>query len=198
MLKTLTGTLVYVTLQEPSTCFEAAKGKEWKCSIVVDEDQADTFNEQYPKQTARVVKTSEFEEIYKIAPPFPDAKKQYVITLRKNTKLANGEPVPEKYQPRVLLNTEEGRQDITAETLVGNGSKGKISIEHYEGKQGDIARLQNVLVTELVEYVPSASSGERGSEFDDEDAPTTPKKTVAKKTTPKKTDEPAKSEDDPF
>jgi hypothetical protein len=196
-LKTLNGTLVYVVMQEPSRCFEAAKGSEWKAGIVVDEDTADAFGELYPKQAAKAVKTTEFEDIYKIPAPNPEAKKQYVITLRKNTKLANGEDVPDKYRPRAFLNTEEGRQDITFETLVGNGSKGKISIEHYEGKLGAVARLQNVLVNELVEYVASASgSSEAGSEFDDEDTPSKPVSKPAAKPAAKSVAKKVESSDD--
>jgi hypothetical protein len=170
-IEKLKGTLLYVQVQEPTACYEKEKGKEWKSSIVVDEDTADLWNEIYTKQPAKVVKTSDFEALYKTPPPFPDAKKQYVITLRKNTLLADGKPVPDKYACKVLLKTPEGNEDITQTTLVGNGSKGMISVEHYDAKLGAVARLKNILVTELVEYIKPDNAA--GSEFDD-DAVSTP------------------------
>jgi hypothetical protein len=200
MLQFLTGTLLYTVANEAVACFEKEKGKEWKTSIAVDEDQADAFNELYPKQSAKVVKTADFEEIYKCPAPFPDEKKQYVITLRLNTKLGNGEPVPEQYQPKVLQVIDGERVDITKEKLVGNGSKGKVSITHYAGKMGDVARLKNILVTELVEYEGGTGGSNDGSEFDDEPAVKKPaaKKAPAKKSTEVKESSAAKDVDEPF
>lgn len=76
-LNKLTGTLVYVQVQKPVECYVKEKGFEYKASIIVDEDTADAWNEAYPKQTATVIKTSEFESKFKIPAPYPDAKKQY-------------------------------------------------------------------------------------------------------------------------
>lgn len=203
-IKKLTGTLLFVQVQTPVDCFDKAKGKEWKASIAVDEDTADAWNEDYPKQSATVVKTSEFEAKYKVAPPIPDAKKQYVITLRKNTKLGNGESVPDVYQPKVQVrdsDEETGFKDITADVLVGNGSKGAVSIDLWGMQKGNVARLKNILITELVEYEKKEGSGGTyvpGSEFDDE-APAKPVK--AKATKPAKAPvakEEAEEDDSPF
>jgi hypothetical protein len=179
-IKKLTGTLLFVQVQSPVDCFEKAKGKEWKASIAVDEDTADAWNEDYPKQSATVVKTSEFEAKYKVAPPIPDAKKQYVITLRKNTKLGNGEDVPDIYQPKIQIrdaDEETGYKDVTKEVLVANGSKGSMSIDLWEMSKGNVARLKNILVTELIEYEKKEGTGGTyvpGSEFDDDEAPAKP------------------------
>jgi len=206
-IKKLTGTLLFVQVQSPVDCFEKAKGKEWKASIAVDEDTADAWNEDYPKQTATVVKTSEFEAKYKIAPPIPDAKKQYVITLRKNTKLGNGEDVPDVYQPKVQVrdaDEETGFKDITKEVLVANGSKGSMSIDLWEMSKGNVARLKNILVTELIEYEKKEGTGGTyvpGSEFDDDETPAKPAAKAAKTAKPAKAavvkDE-AAEEDSPF
>jgi hypothetical protein len=178
MISKLTGTLVFTCLQEPVACYDKEKGKEWKVGIVVDEDTADAWNEIYMKQPAKAVKTVDFEADYKCSPPFPDEKKQYVITLKKNEKLANGEDVPDKYKPKVLIQTSEGREDITQTTLVGNGSLGSVSVDHFENSYGAMARLKNILVTELVEYVKAEGSNySSGDEFDDE-KPVEPPKSV--------------------
>lgn len=185
-MKSLKGVLVYVQLKEPVDCFEKQRGQEWKASVVVDEDTADTWNDMYPKQAATVVKTSEFKQKYKIDPIFPDEKKHFVITLRKNTKLADGSKVPELYQPKVFLKTENGLQDITKEKLVGNGSIGAISWDHFDSKYGPVARLKNVLVNSLVEYEEGENpSYKPGAEFEEEDAAVSAPVTAT--TTPKQT-----------
>ena len=166
----LSGTLVYVQLDTPKPCFDAEKGTEWKASIVVSEDDADDWNDAYPKQKAKEVKTSEFEEIYKVAAPFADQRKQYIITLRKNTKLANGNPVPPQYTPKVFQQKGKTLVEITSSVLVANGSEGQISVDHYDAKMGPVARLKNVKVDTLIEYVkPEGSGYESGSEFDSAD-----------------------------
>ena len=162
----LTGTLVFVQLDTPKPCYDAEKGTEYKASIVVSEDDADEWNDAYPKQKAKEVKTSEFESVYKVAAPFPDQRKQYIITLRKNTKLANGNPVPPQYTPKVFQQKGKTLVDITNTTLVANGSEGQISVDHYDAKMGPVARLKNVKVDTLIEYVKADASYESGSEFD--------------------------------
>ena len=163
-MQKLTGTLVYVQIQKPTKCFVESKGSEYKASIVVDEDTADAWDDAFPKQSAKQVKTSEFKNIYKIDPPFPEQKKQYIITVRKNTALANGEMVPLRYQPKVYQRKGDVLVDITQSALPANGSEGTISVEVYEGKMGTFARLKNVLVTKLIEY-ESTGREEPGSEF---------------------------------
>lgn len=159
----LTGTLVYVQVQQPKPCYEESKGHEYKASIVVSEDDAEQWDEIYPKQTAKQVKTSDFLNYYKIPAPFPSQRKQFVITVRKNTKLGNGDPVPEKYQPKVFEKVGSKITDVTKEKLPANGSLGQISVETFEGKMGVFARLKNVLVTEMIEYKKDDDGS--GSEF---------------------------------
>lgn len=169
-MKKLTGMLVFVCLDKPVDCYDKAKGKEWKAGVVVDEDTADAFAEIFAKQPAKKVKRSEFESIYKVEPPEGTEKNLYVITLKRNCKLANGEDIPDKYRPRVFLQEGNTRKDITFSTLVGNGSYGTISIDRYDNDYGSSARLQNILVTDLIEYERKGSDYESGSEFDDDNA----------------------------
>lgn len=208
-MKSITGTLVYVIVDRAVDCYEKNKGKEWKAGVVItDEDIADAWDELYPKQAAKKVKANQFEETYKCELPEDAGKNVWVITLKKNEKLANGEPVPDKYRPRVFEKQGNSRVDVTFTKLVGNGSKGTLSVDHYETETyGAVARLKNILVTDLVEYVaPEGSDYESGSEFD-EDAPaekpaakSAEKAKPAAKTTTKKA-APAKEEkkaDDEF
>ena len=219
-LEKLQGTLVYVQINKPVECFIKEKGHEWKASVVVDEDTADAWNEVYPKQSAKAVKTSEFEKIFKIPPPNHSEKKQYVITLRKNTQLtktfdvedesgnkvldAEGNvkkrkefsPLPEIYHPKALLQTSAGREEITKTKLIANGSAGVISVTSRSTTNGPVAQLRNILVTDLIEY--QGSSSEAGSEFDDDTPAPSPAKTTTKTKAAKAPVVEDDSNDDPF
>jgi hypothetical protein len=169
----LEGMLVYVMLDKAVPCFDAEKGNEFKAGVVVDEDTADAFAEMFPKQAARKVKRSDFEKFYKVAPPEGDEKNLYVITLKKNSKIKDrdtGDKVdlPAKYKPRLLQKQGNTLVDLTNTTLAANGSYGIISFEAGETMYGKIARLKNVLVTELIEFERTGGgSYEAGDEFSD-------------------------------
>lgn len=202
LITSLAGTLVFVQLNKPVDCFTKEKGKEWKASIVVDEDTADAWAEQFPKQAAKVIKTAEFSAIYKTDPPYPNEKKQYIITVRKNTKLGNGEEVPELYQPKVLL-AAEGRKDVTHTVIPANGSTGKLSLDIWESQNGPVARLKNVLVLDLIEFEGNTGGVYTpGDEFGDNEGSEpevkaeAPKKTI-KVTKPKEVKETKPAEDAP-
>lgn len=159
---TIEGTLVFVTIQTPQTKYQSTD-KEFKVGIVVDEDTADLWNERFPKQTAKVVKTSDFKETYKIDPVFPDEKKQYVITIKKPASYKDGTPLPKQYQPKVLLADGKQAIDVTDTMLPANGSKGKISFDTNSNDFGTFSRLRNVLVTEMIEY--KKGGGNAGDDF---------------------------------
>ena len=154
---TIEGTLVFVTVQTPQTKYQSTD-KEFKVGIVVDEDTADSWNERFPKQTAKVVKTSDFKETYKIDPVFPDEKKQYVVTIKKPASYKDGKELPEMYRPKVLLQDGNTAIDVTKTTLPANGSKGKVSFEENNNDFGTFSRLRNVLVTEMIEYKKGGSN----------------------------------------
>ncbi len=165
-IEKLTGTLVYVQVDKPKKCFVEEKGEEFKASIVISEDDAEAWDDTYAKQPAKQVKTAEFEGIYKIKPPFPEQRKQYIVTLRKNTKLGNGAELPQKYFPKVFQKKGNVLVDITSTILVSNGSTGAISVESFMSKMGtEFARLKNIMVVNLIEYEKVSASSESGSEF---------------------------------
>ena len=168
-MKSIKGMLVYVCIDKPRDCYDKEKGQEWKATVVTaDEDTADLFAETFAKQPPKKIKTAEFESIFKVAPPEGAGKNVWAITLRRNTVLANGEMVPERYQPKAFVRNEDGTlKDITKNILIGNGSMGEISIDIYESTKygGKTARLKNILVTDLIEYTPPERTLEAGSEF---------------------------------
>lgn len=208
-MKKLNGMLVYACLDKPVDCFDKDKGQEYKCGVVVDEDTADAFAAEFPKQAARKVKRSEFEGIYKCQPPEGSEKNLYVITLKKNSQITDKStgdkiPLPAKYKPRLLQKQGSTLVDLTGTEKAGNGSYGTVSYEAGETRYGLVARLKNVLVKELVPYEGGGGSDyEVGDEFGDDDAsdgnggnvkvPAKAKTAVAK---PKPTPKPQEDEDE--
>jgi len=155
---TIEGVLVFVSVQQPTTKYQSTD-KEYKASVVVDEDTADAWNEMFGKQPAKVVKTTDFKDTYKIDAPFPNEKKQYVINLKKPAQYADGNPLPKQYQPKVFLQNGNTATDVTDTQLPANGSYGKISFESRSNDFGTFAKLKNVLVSTMIEYKKSGGSG---------------------------------------
>ncbi len=175
----LTGMLVYVQLNKPVKAFvkagEPAKPDEWKASIAIaDEDTIDAYEEFAKGVDAKVsvkkVKTTEFEGIYKVAPPEDAGKNVWVVTLRKSTQLGKtGKEVPELYKPKVFEKVGSTLVDVTNSKLPANGSLGSISIDKFERTNGTASLyLKNVLVTKMIEYVAQESDYNPGDEFGDE------------------------------
>lgn len=196
-MQKLTGMLVYVQLNTPVKGYvkpgSPPKPDEWKASVAItDEDVLDEY-EVFTKEidaatSIKKVKTTEFEGIYKVAPPEDAGKNIWVITLRKSTELGKtGRPVPDLYRPKVFEKVGNTLVDVTNSKLPANGSYGSISIDKFERTNGTTSLyLKNVLVTSMIEYVPDETkSYTAGEEFDD-DAPKVeakaPKAQVAVKT----------------
>jgi len=95
-MPTVSGVLVYTCIQQPTLKYQEKVNKEYKVSVVVDEDTADDWSANYSKQPAKAVRTADFKNEFKIDPPFPSEKKQYVITLKKDAQYKDGNPLPDK------------------------------------------------------------------------------------------------------
>lgn len=214
-MQKLTGMLLYVQLHKPVKGYvkagDAPKPDEWKASVAItDEDVLDEYEafakEIDAKTSIKKVKTTEFEGIYKVAPPEDAGKNIWVVTLRKSTELGKtGKPVPDLYKPKVFEKVGKALVDVTNSKLPANGSYGSISIDKFERTNGTTSLyLKNVLVTSMIEYVPEESAAyEAGSEFDDEPAEAPKAKPAAKvEAKPKaraKVETPADEDDDiPF
>lgn len=186
-MQKLTGMLLYVSLNKPQKAYvkagEPAKPDEWKASVAItDEDILDQYEEFAKnidaKTSIKKVKTAEFEATYKVAPPEDAGKNIWVVTLRKSTELGKtGKPVPDLYKPKVFEKVGKALVDVTNSKLPANGSYGSISIDKFERTNGTTSLyLKNVLVTDMIEYVPDETAAyEAGSEFDDEPKAAAPK-----------------------
>ena len=147
--ETVNGTLLYVCIQQPTKKYESDE-TEWKVSLVVDKKTAKEWNKRFSKQKAKEIDNAEFESIYKIQPPVDGQDEQYIIKISQNTHTSDGK---EMYQPRVYEDIGGNNVvDVTDTKLVGNGSKGSVSYSVVENKFGTFAKLDALLVTDLIEY----------------------------------------------
>jgi len=147
--ETVNGTLLYVCIQQPTKKYESDE-TEWKVSLVVDKKTAKEWNKRFSKQKAKEIDNAEFESIYKIEPPVYGQDEQYVIKISQNTHTADGKTM---YQPKVYEDIGGNNVvDITNTKLVGNGSIGCVSYTVVENKFGTFAKLNALLVTDLIEY----------------------------------------------
>lgn len=145
--------LNYTKIKEPGKKYQSEL-LEWSVDAVVSREQAKAWNKEFQKQKAKEIDNADYLKQFKVdSVPFPDQDSQYVIKLKRNTTFKNGDPVPEKYRPRVYLNNGDGTiKDITKTTLVGNGSRGVVQYDIIENTFGRFAKLGAVRVDDLVEY----------------------------------------------
>ncbi len=153
----------YTKIQTPDFKYQSQE-KEYSVDCVVSKSVAKEWNKKYQKQRAKEVDNADFESIFKIAPPFPDQDEQFLIKLKKPAQYKDGSPVPDYAKPRVFEKGEDGKLvDITADKLVGNGSKGVAQFDEVTNSFGTFAKLKAIRVDELVEY--KSKSGEAFNEL---------------------------------
>ena len=157
--QTISGVFAYAKIQEPAFKYQSTTEKEFSIDIIVDKATAKAFGKQFPKQKGKVVDNDDFEEIYKMLPPFPDQDEQFVLKLKRPAQYKDGKPLPESYWPKVMQKKGGKAVQIPREVLVGNGSTGKVSYDVNENDFGTFAKLKNILVEDLKEYKKSGGSG---------------------------------------
>ena len=214
--QTISGVFAYAKIQEPAFKYQSTTEKEFSIDIIVDKATAKAFGKQFPKQKGKQVDNDDFEEIYKMPPPFPDQDEQYVLKLKRPAQYKDGKPLPESYWPKVMQKKGGKAVQIPREVLVGNGSTGKVSYDVNENDFGTFAKLKNILVEDLKEYKKNGGSGaddfgleleeptadEFGSADDGEGnevkVPTKAAKTSSKASKKPVVDESGDSDQDPF
>ena len=157
--QTISGVFAYAKIQEPAFKYQSTTEKEFSIDIIVDKATAKAFGKQFPKQKGKQVDNDDFEEIYKMPPPFPDQDEQYVLKLKRPAQYKDGKPLPESYWPKVMQKKGGKAVQIPREVLVGNGSTGKVSYDVNENDYGTFAKLKNILVEDLKEYKKTGGSG---------------------------------------
>lgn len=186
---------LYTNIQQPKNKYQSEE-KEWSVQVVVSKEDAKAWNKKFPKQKAKQFDNDEFTEKFDIDPPFKNQDEQFTIKLARATTYKDGNPIPEKYAPKVYLKIGNGKvQDITKTKLVANGSTGKAAYDVVENSFGTFAKLNSICVENLIEYIPAGGGGspfgtvvadevdaERQETFAGSNAPAAkPSKTAAKK-----------------
>ena len=157
--QTISAVFAYAKIQEPAFKYQSTTEKEFSIDLIVDKATAKAFGKQFPKQKGKTVDNDEFEEIYKMPPPFPEQDEQYVLKLKRPAQYKDGKPLPESYWPKVMQKKNGKAVQLPREVLVGNGSTGKVSYDVNENDYGTFAKLKNVLVEDLKEYKKSGGTG---------------------------------------
>ena len=157
--QTISGVFAYAKIQEPAFRYQSTTEKEFSIDIIVDKATAKAFGKQFPKQKGKQVDNDDFEEIYKMPPPYPEQDTQYILKLKRPAQYKDGKPLPESYWPKVMQKKGGKAVQIPREVLVGNGSTGKVSYDVNENDYGTFAKLKNILVEDLKEYKKAGGSG---------------------------------------
>jgi hypothetical protein len=161
----IAGTLAYMKVAQPDTKYESTD-LEYSVDVIVDKKAAKEWNKQFQKQKAKEIDATDFEAKFKVPLPkeLEGEEEVFAIKLKKGAT-KGGEVFDEKYRPKLLLDTAEGRVDITVSRLAANGTKGKVSYLIDTNSFGTFARLNNILVAEedFIEF--ERASGGAGSEF---------------------------------
>jgi len=162
---TIEGTFIYAKVGQPDNKYQSTD-KEWSIEVIVDEDTAEAWDDQFKKQAAKKIKVSDFEAKYKIPCPIEGVKNVYGIKLKRQAS-KDGVAVDDSFRPKVFVDDSEGnRTEIGQSRLIANGSYGKVSYYISMSDFGTFARLQNVLMEEdkFIEY-QSSGGGKAGDEF---------------------------------
>lgn len=165
--------LLYVKIAQPETRFGDAK---WKASAAISKKEMKRIKKEYPDLRKRfdALDPEEYLERFKVESPLADKDEDvYILNLDQKAEItwkdkATGETKKRAMdQPKVLLKTDdmEKPRNITLESLVGNGSVGKVLAYHRrakadkDGNVADVLSLGGVLVTHLIEYEGGDSDG---------------------------------------
>lgn len=163
-LGVIEGTFMYAKVGQPDTKYQSSE-LEWSIEVIVDEDVAEAWDDQFQKQKAKKIKVSEFEAKYKIPCPIEGVKNVYGIKLKRQAT-NDGVPVDENFRPKVYIDNDAGeRTEVGQSRKIANGSYGKVSYYISGNDFGTFARLQNVQMEEenFKEY--ESSGGAAGDEF---------------------------------
>jgi hypothetical protein len=161
------GTLVYAKVGQPDTKYQSTE-LEWSVEVIVSEEIAELWDEQFQKQKSKKIKAVDFETKYRIPVPanLKGEKNVYGIKL-KRAATKDGVPVEDSFKPKVYIDDEEGnRTEVSQSRMISNGSFGKVSYYISANDFGTFSRLQNILMDEdkFIEY-QSAGGNKDGGEF---------------------------------
>lgn len=155
--------LVWVKIDNPVPN-QPKDGKEYSAVIIVSKADAKAFKAVFKKVPVKEVddiledKGMTFEEFFKTQDPEFEGG-NYLINLKKPAE-KNGKVFDAKFRPKAFEKTASGKAvDVTTTKLIGNGSRGSVSVRALVNDFGTFAHLHEILVTDLIEFVRTDSAG---------------------------------------
>lgn len=147
----------YIKLKNPVNKYKS-DDKEYCLDVVVDKATAKEMKKIFIKNKVKEVDNEDFEDQYKFAPPFPDQDEQFILKFKSDSHYKDGTEKPYHYnnRPKVFIPVENGVEDVTMTTRVGNGSMGDVAFSVVENDYGTMHRLFGILVKDMVELQNSA------------------------------------------
>lgn len=144
--------------------------REYSIRVVVDKKTAKAFKKAYPKNGCSEVDTADFEEKFKMAPPFPDEDEQFILKFAADVKLKSdvdaanlkaGDEVPYlwKSRPKALAKVDDKIVDVTFndDYMIANGTIGHVAWNARPNSFGKFPKIESVLIVDLVKYEKATS-----------------------------------------
>ena len=165
----LNGFLFYSCIAEPTFKYQSKIEKEFKTTVIVDKATARQFGKEGFNKTVKAIPTDEFEDKFKVAPPFPDQDDQYAISVASPATYRDGNPRNSAFFPKAYFKSAEGEIVENSATLIGNGSEGIVGLEIKPPMAGGPSTkpslgLKSVLITNLVPYEKKGAGAEWAEE----------------------------------
>lgn len=157
-------TLCYGKIDQPRLKYESEDRYEYSVDVVVDQEMADELEMLFPKNKIKKVRTSDFEGIFKIAPPLPSEKFQYVFKAKDNAQYLDkgtGKLVMKSMDMRPRVGrVEDGKVVPMTTEKFSNGSVGDVYIKKIESSRwGDLAYLDGVILHKFIPFESQSYSG---------------------------------------
>ena len=142
----------YVKLQRGTKKYKSEE-LEYSVDVVVDKATAKEMKKAFQKNKVKEVETSDFENKYKFAAPYPDQEEQYVLRFKTNVCTNDGKEKPYEWSSRPKVYIPDGNKvkDVTMDVRVANGSSGDIAFNITNGQYGIIHHLSGILIKDMIE-----------------------------------------------
>jgi len=158
-------TFAFINLRRPVKKFES-EVLEYNVMCIISEDDFDFVEDSKYKISTGSAKSDAFEQRFKVAPPFPEQRKQTFIRLGAKATFKDKSTGEEKLlehgmslRPKIfeLVNGEE--VDIT-EDMLSNGCVGEVHFQPYTNSFGTVCYLKKLVLTDVVRYTPPEQTEE--------------------------------------
>lgn len=101
--------------------------QKYKVEVCVSKEVYNEFVKNHPKKKTTPLENDEFLKKYGVTEvPYPNQALQYVLVFKQKVFKKDGTSMPDSLRPKVYQFVDGVQQDVTMNTLVGNGSRGRL------------------------------------------------------------------------